>query len=225
MTPVCRQPAPPPAPLREGRGRPRRDSRAARAWRSKRPLGEAKMVRTRTYGPERCTESTVRQREPVVRRRTTRSGVGPVPTEPADYLRPERWRLSMRWQIRRAGWGRPPPPSTWPPAWPRRAAGRCSSTSTRSATRPSRSASPKDLEPNTYTCLLGDGVAIADAAVPDRDRPAAVVPRPPTSPARRSSCRAWTRSEQRLREALAAGRATASTRSSSTARRRSARCR
>ena len=116
---VPRRALAPPALLRR---RPRRRptaSPAAPAWRAS------------ARSPDRGKEVTVRCR--------TVTGCRRIPTASVtNFARV--WERSTRSRTRRAGSARRPPPSTSAPASPRRATGRCSSTSTRSATPPSRSA-------------------------------------------------------------------------------------
>ena len=86
---------------------------------------------------------------------------------------------STRSRTRRAASGRRRPPSTSPPALPRRASARCSSTSTRRRTRPRASASAPTAS-STHDLL--DGVAARAAGAPDpvrqpRPRPGEADPR------------------------------------------------
>ena len=85
-----------------------------------------------------------------VRARTTQ--------EPSDHGRTfhARWEPSTQSPTRRAGWARPPPPSTSPPAWPRRGIAPCSSTSIRSATPRSGWGSRRTSAPNIYDVLSGE---------------------------------------------------------------------
>ena len=82
------------------------------------------------------------------------------------------------------------------------AARRCSSTSTPSATPRWRSGLDKDQTPSSYDCLTGE-VSVAEAARPAGPRQPLDRPRQrATSPAPRSSCRAPTTYETRLRDGL-----------------------
>ena len=134
------------------------------------------------------------------------------------------WRRSMQWRTRRAAWGRPRPPSTWPRASPRPAVAPCWSTSTPSATPRWRSACRRTCEPNTYTCLLGQA-ALTDAARPSAIDSLSVVCSTPDLAGATVELPRLEASEQRLREVARAGASRTSTRSCSTARPRSGRCR
>ena len=183
----------------------RRHSRAGPGMRA-RSGRSGETVRPRARAVSASGPATSSRRSMV--RPRTRMYENPAP-RPRFRLRPglssplRLWRLSMRWQTRRAAWGRPRPPSTWPPASPRPVTRtllvdldpQCNATVALGM--------PKDLEPNTYTCLLGRRRDRRRRAA-DRDRPP--VRRLPSTPDLAGATVELPRldsSEQRLREALA----------------------
>ena len=117
-----------------------------------------------------------------------------------------RWGPSTRSPTRRAGSARRRPRSTSPPASPRPATRRCSSTSTRRPTPPLGLGIAKDTEPNIYDVLAGRCTLAERAARDTAIEHLKLVPAHPDLAGANIELPREPGSETRLREALAAVR-------------------
>ena len=152
----------------------------------------------------RCPTGSRAVREWRVKRPLRADGSGPNPP-PRSTVGPDE--PSTRSPTRRAGWARPPPPSTSPPASPRRATARCSWTSTRRATRPPASALER-VAPGLYDVLGGEVEAARGGAPVRRSSDLDLLVSTPDLAGATMELPRLPGSENRLREALAPACAT-----------------